>query len=95
MINWEVIIWTCITIAVLMGVFGLILSIISAVNMKKRRKDIGDIHTNLAVGSKIIFAGGIYGKVVRMSEGEIIGVEVAPKTIIDISRFAVQGIENE
>lgn len=92
MINWEVILWTCITIAVLMGVFGMILSIISAVNMKKRRKEIGDIHTTLAVGSKVMFAGGIYGKVVRMDEGEIIGVEIAPKTIIDISRFAVQGI---
>lgn len=92
MINWEVILWTCITIAVLMGIFGMILSVISAVNMKKRRKEIGEIHTTLAVGSKVMFAGGIYGKVVRMDEGEIIGVEIAPKTIIDISRFAVQGI---
>ena len=92
MINWEVVLWTCITIAVLMGVFALILTIISAVNMRKRRKDIGEIHTTLAVGSKVIFAGGIYGKVVRMGEGEVIGVEVAPKTIVEISRFAVQGI---
>ena len=95
MINWEVVLWTCVTIAVLMGVFGLILSIISAVNMRKRRQDIGNIHTTLAVGSKIIFAGGFYGKVVRMGEGEIIGVEIAPKTIVDISRYAVQGIVKE
>ena len=95
MINWEVVLWTCITIAVLMGVFALILTIISAVNMRKRRKDIGEIHTTLAVGSKVIFAGGIYGKVVRMGEGEVIGVEVAPKTIVEISRFAVQGIVKE
>lgn len=93
MINWEVILWTCITIAVLMGIFGLILSIISAVNMRKRRKEIGDIHTTLAIGSRVMFAGGIYGKVVRLGEDEIIGVEIAPKTIIDISRFAIQAIE--
>lgn len=92
MINWEVILWTCITIAVLMGVFAMILSIISAVNMRKRRKEIGGIHTTLAVGSKVMFAGGIYGKIVRMGEEEIIGVEIAPKTIIEISRFAVQAI---
>ena len=93
MINWEVILWTCITIAVLMGVFGMILSIISAVNMKKRRKEIGEIHTTLAIGSRVMFAGGIYGKVVRMNDtDEIIGVEIAPKTVIDISRFAVQEI---
>ena len=93
MINWEVVLWTCITLAVIMGVIGLILTIISSVNMKKRRNEIGSLHTTLAIGKRVMFAGGIYGKVVRLGEGEIIGVEVAPKTIIDISRFAIQAIE--
>lgn len=94
MINWEVILWTCVTIGVLVGTFGLILTIISATNMKKRRQQMADIHTTLAIGSKVLFAGGIYGKVVRMNgDDEVIGVEVAPKVIIDISRFAVQAIE--
>ena len=75
-----------------MGVIGLALTAISAANMKKRRKEIGDLHTTLAVGSKVMFAGGIYGKVVRLGQEEIIGVEIAPKTIIEISRFAIQGI---
>ena len=92
MINWEVVLWTCITLAVLMGIFAMILTIISAVNMRKRRKEVGDIHTTLAIGSKVMFAGGIYGKVVRLGQEEIIDVEVAPKTIIQISRFAIQGI---
>ena len=93
MINWEVVLWTCITLAVLMGIFALVLAFISAKNMRKRRKEVGTLHTTLAIGKKVMFAGGIYGKVVRMNDtDEIIGVEVAPKTIIDISRFAVQGI---
>lgn len=92
MINWEVILWTCITIAVLMGIFGLILSIISAVNMKKRRTEIGDIHTTLAIGTKVIFAGGFVGKIVRLGEEEIIGIEIAPKTIVEVSRYAIQQI---
>jgi len=93
MINWEVILWTCVTVGVLVGTFGLILSIISAKNMRKRREQVGEIHTTLAIGSKVMFAGGIYGKVVRMGEDEVIGVEIAPKVIIDISRFSVQAIE--
>ena len=92
MINWEVVLWTCITLAVLMGIIALILTIISATNMRKRRKEIGEIHTTLAVGSKVMFAGGILGKVVRLGEDEFIGIEVAPKTIIEVSRFAVQAI---
>ena len=93
MINWEVILWTCITVGVLIGIFGTILTAISASNMKKRRQQVADIHTTLTVGSKVMFAGGIYGKVVRVGEDEVIGVEIAPKTIIDISRFSVQAIE--
>ena len=95
MINWEVVLWTCITLAVLMGIISLILTIISSVNMRKRRKVMSDIHTTLTVGSRVMFAGGIYGKVVRMGEDELIGVEVAPKTIIDISRYAIQAIEKD
>ena len=94
MINWEVILWTCVTIGVLLGAFGLVLTIISSSNMKKRRQQMADIHTTLAIGSKVMFAGGIYGKVVRINgDDEVIGVEVAPKTIIDISRFAIQAIK--
>lgn len=92
MINWEVVIWTCITLAVLMGIIGMILTIISAVNLKKRRTQIGDLHTTLKVGSKVIFAGGMLGKVVRIGEDEFIGIEIAPKTVIEVSRFAVQSI---
>ena len=94
MINWEVVLWTCITLAVIMGIIATILYVISAVNMKKRRKDMADIHTTLAIGSKVMFAGGFYGKVVRMGEDEIIGIEIAPKTIVDVSRYAIQAIDN-
>ena len=63
-INWEVIIWTCITLAVLMSVIGLILYAISAKNVRSKRKELGEVHTELKVGSRIMFAGGVYGKVV-------------------------------
>ena len=72
MINWEVVTWTCTALAVLLVAIGLVLTIISAVNMSKRRKQMAQIHTTLGVGSKVMFAGGIYGKVVRLGEGEVI-----------------------
>lgn len=91
MINWEVILWTCITLVVIMGVIGLILSFISAKNMKKRRQDMQDIHTGLTIGTQVMFAGGIYGRIVAV-EDETLNVEVAKSTIIKIDRFAVQAI---
>lgn len=91
-INWEVIVWTCVTLAVIMGVIALIIYAISAVNMRKKRESIGKVHTEMKIGSRIMFAGGIYGKVVGISDEETLRVEVAPKVIITISRYAVQDL---
>ncbi|MDZ7543148.1 preprotein translocase subunit YajC, partial [Clostridium perfringens] len=44
MINWEVVIWTCITVAVLLGIGALILLFISARNIKKRTSTLKDVH---------------------------------------------------
>lgn len=91
-INWEVIIWTCITLAVLMSVIGLILYAISAKNVRSKRKELGEVHTELKVGSRIMFAGGVYGKVVGIDDEDTLRVEVAPKVVITISRCAVQSL---
>lgn len=88
-INWEVIGWTCVTLAVVMGIIALILAIISARNVRKRREELGEVHTELKIGSQIMFAGGIYGKVVGIEE-ETVNVEVAKSTVIKISRYAIQ-----
>ena len=90
-INWEVIGWTCITVAVLVGIFGIIVSVISAMNVRKRRTQLSEVHTELKIGSQIMFAGGIYGKVVGIEE-ETVNVEVARSTVIQISRYAIQAL---
>ena len=89
-INWEVIGWTCITLAFIMGIIALVLAIISA---RKRRGELAEVHTELKIGSQVMFAGGIYGKVVGI-EDETVNVEVAKGTVIKISRFAIQSLEN-
>ncbi|MCI9377693.1 MAG: preprotein translocase subunit YajC [Eubacterium sp.] len=88
-INWEVVGWTCITLAVLFGIIGTIVAIISARNVRKRREALGEVHTELKIGSQVMFAGGIYGKVVGIEE-ETVNVEVAKSTVIKISRYAIQ-----
>ena len=91
-INWEVIIWTCITLALLMSVIGLILYAISAKNVRSKRKELGEVHTELKVGSRIMFAGGVYGKVVGLADADTLRVEVAPKVDLPIDRHPVQSL---
>lgn len=91
MINWEVIMWTCITIAVLVGIVSMILLFISAKNIKKRTSEIRDFHLDLKPGSKVMFCGGVYGKIVRI-ETDTVDVEVAKNVVLTVSRYAVQSI---
>lgn len=91
MINWEVVMWTCITVAVLAGIIALILIFISARNLKKRTSELKDVHVDLKPGMKVMFCGGIYGKVVSL-EKEKVEVEIAKNTVITISRYSIQNI---
>ena len=97
-INWEVIIWTCITLAVLMSIIGLILYAISAKNVRSKRKEhLNELPVNaselpFSYHDRIMFAGGVYGKVVSIDDEDTLRVEVAPKVVITISRYAVQSL---
>ena len=89
--NWEVIGWTCGTLFVVVVVVALGLSVISALNVRKRRDELEVVHTELAIGCKVICCGGIYGKVVGINDNDdVVNVEVAKGTVITISRFAIQ-----
>ncbi|WP_300381058.1 preprotein translocase subunit YajC [Clostridium sp.] len=91
MINWEVIMWTCITVAVLVGVGALILIFISTRNFKKRKLELTDVHVELKSGMKVMFCGGIYGKVVSVGK-EAVDIEIAKNTVISVSRYSIQNI---
>lgn len=90
-INWEVVLWTCITVAVLVGICALILIFISAKNLKKRTSALKDVHVDLKAGMKVLFCGGIYGKIVSV-EKEQVEIEIAKNTVVTVSRYSIQNI---
>lgn len=91
MMNWEVVLWTCITVGVLLGIAALILIFISAKNIKKRTSELKDVHLELKPGMKVMFCGGIYGKVVSAGK-ETVEIEVFKNTVLTVSRYAIQSI---
>lgn len=92
--NTTVIIWTCVTVAVLIGICALVLIFISSRNMKKNREAMRDLQGAIKVGARILFAGGIYGKIVRI-KSDVIDVEVNKSTVIQISRYSIQNVISE
>ncbi len=89
--NWDVILWTCVTVGVLIGLCGIVLGIISSRNMKKNREAMQELQNNIKVGAKIMFAGGIYGKIVKI-KNDVIDVEVSKSSVISISRYSIQNV---
>ncbi|MDV4149603.1 preprotein translocase subunit YajC [Clostridium sp. AL.422] len=89
MINWEVVIWTCITIAVLAGIVALILIFISAKNLKKRTSELKDLHVELKPGMKVMFCGGIHGKIISVGK-ETAEIEVSKNVVLTVSRYSIQ-----
>ena len=63
-------------------------------NLRKKRNSLSEVHTSLAIGSRILFAGGLYGRVVGFPDDDTVNVEIAKGTVITISRYAIQSIEN-
>ena len=90
--NWEVILWTCGTIAVLLIIAALVVSIMSARNMKKSRERMADLQKNIKMGASVMFSGGIYGKIVGIKD-DVIDVEVSKGVVLQISRYSIQSAE--
>ena len=90
-INSEVIIWTCVAVAVLVGICAIVLIAMSSRNMKKNREAMRDLQGAIKVGARIMFAGGIYGKIVKI-KNDVIDVEINKSTVIQISRYSIQNV---
>lgn len=92
--NWEIIMWSCVTVIVMLGLFGIILSVIPARNMKKNRAAMQELQNKIQIGARVLFGGGIYGKIVKI-KGDVIDVEMAKGLVVQISRFGIQDVVSE
>ena len=92
--NWEVIMWSCVTVIVLLGIFAIILTFISARNMRKNRQAMQELQNKIQIGARVLFGGGIYGKIVWIKD-DVIDVEMAKGLVVQISRYGIQDVVSE
>lgn len=93
MFSWNVVLTTLLTMFIVLCVVFFGVSLVSAVNVRKRREELKTVHTELKIGSQIVFAGGLYGKVVGI-EDETVNVEIGKGTVIKASRYSIQTLMN-
>ena len=61
---------------------------------RRRQAEQQELLSNLQVGDEIVTAGGIYGRIEEIREGDLT-LEIAPGTSVRIARRAVAGIIHE
>ncbi len=89
-IEWNVILWCCITITAIVVIFAIIYYLMSARMMRKKREEIIALTEGIKVGKKVMFAG-IVGKIVEIND-EFLKVEVAKGVVMEVNRFAVTSL---
>lgn len=67
---------------------------VSLSRMKKRKAHFERIHLRLKKGDKVIFAGGIYGTVVKVA-GDMLDVKIKSGAVMTVSRYAVSELVGE
>lgn len=78
-------------LVILLFLIGIVAYFFSAKKTKQQKKHFEKLHKELAPGKHVMFCGGIFGTVRSVKPDEV-DVEIAPKTVITISRYAIQTI---
>ena len=80
-----------VALLILIAVMGLVYYFWSKSNIKNKSKYFENIHTELAPGQKVMFAGGIFGTV-KSVDGDVVEIKVRSGAVLDVSRYAIQEI---
>ncbi len=72
-------------------IIALIYFWLSSRGVKKQKQFLEQMHKDLKVGQKVMFAGGLFGKLRRVGN-ETCDIEVSQGTVIEVSRYAIQEI---
>ncbi len=64
---------------------------LSAKSLRRSRENMRILQENIKPGKKVLFSGGLVGRIVKAGE-EYVDVELNKGMIITISRFAIQEI---
>lgn len=91
---WQNVLAACAALLILIAIMGVVYAIYSAVKANKQKAYFAELHANLKVGQRVAFAGGLFGKLVRVGE-ETCDVEVKSGAVIEVSRYAIQEISKK
>ncbi|MHC5373463.1 preprotein translocase subunit YajC [Enterococcus sp. LJL120] len=89
---WNYILGSSIVMIAFLLVFALLYFIASSRGMKTQRNHFKELHQKLAVGNKVKFSNGIYGKIKAINDSETVDIQIKSGEIMEVSRYAISEI---
>ncbi|GBG96320.1 preprotein translocase subunit YajC [Lactococcus termiticola] len=70
---------------------GLIYSLMSSLELRRRRKRLAELHQRLSVGCEVMFSAGLTGVIHELDE-EFCQIRLADQVLVKVSRYAITAI---
>ena len=80
-----------IVVLALLVIMGVVYTVWSSVKMRKKRAYFEELHTELAPGQRVMFGGGVFGTIQKVS-GDVVDVKVKSGAVLEVSRYAIQQV---
>lgn len=88
---WPGILISSMVLAAFLVVLLIIYYIVSYLGLKKRRAFVKELQENIKPGVKVLFSGGLMGRVIKVNE-EYVDIELNKGMVITVSRYGIQEI---
>lgn len=87
----ESILGASIALGILLILILVLYYIYSYTMIKRRNTYLVGVHEAIQVGRRVIFAGGIYGRIIEVN-GDVVTVEVKKGAHLEISRYSISEV---
>lgn len=89
--SWESILSAIIALLIIIAVCLIGLQIFNTIKLSKQKNKFASIHKDLKVGSEVMLASGLYGKITLVKD-DYVKVELAKDLEIKASRYSISQI---
>lgn len=83
-----------VALLILFALIGIVLFIVTFMRTRKKKNAYAHVHKNMAVGQRVLFAGGIYGMLVRVGK-QTCDVKIKSGEVMEVSRYAIQELDED
>lgn len=90
---WQNLLYTSLSLIIMLLIGVVIVSIINVINLKKQKKHYQTIHEELKVHKKVIILNAIYGQIVAIRD-DTVDVKIKSGEVMEVSRYSISKILN-